>query len=365
MRLEPYLFAISHALHAKFQVQAAGEAKRRGLSQHHHTGRLIAHHHTSYPALTFLITLSAILAAGVSVSSHADSQLSLTVLGAAPTVGATITQPTTGDRFAVSTQTVRGTCPLGLMVEIYRGGTFAGSTLCDAGGLYNLLITLLPGQNNLIARDLDALSQAGPDSATVSVFYDVPPPPPSPSPTATPAVSPPPGSPTPAPKVPPKSLSQPATQARPQATPVPPPPFYLESATHAIQGADPTAAISWQVQIHGGRSPYQITWEWGDGHQDTNVATTAGAISGSHRYDRPGAYRVLARVRDAANNEAVISLLAIINGAPAGAITSPIEPPGNLLLVWPALVMMSLLVSSFWLGERHKDASAPSFGRGT
>ncbi len=354
IRLEPFIIRLKRAIRdIKFDM-AAYEPKRRGLSHHHHTGKLIAHHHTSYPALAFLIALSAILAAGVSVSTLADSQLSLTVLGPPPTVAATIDQPVDGDHFAVSSQTVRGTCPVGLMIEIYRNNIFAGSTLCDSGGLYNLVITLTSGQNDLVARDLDGLNQYGPDSAMVTVFYDAPiptpTPTPSPTPTPTPATT---SSSTPTPRPTLKATPRPKPTSKPTPVPVVPP-FYLDTASHFFQGADPSVPVSWQIQIHGGSNPYLITWEWGDRQQDTSTSQTAGPISNSHTYQQSGIYHITIRARDNQGREATISVLAIVNGFPAGSFTRPIERPGNLVYIWPLLVMSSFMVLSFWLGERHK-----------
>lgn len=362
VRVEPYTFRLRHLFDHRLRPRAADEPKRKGLfSHHHHSGKLLAHHHTSYPALVFLILLTTVLAAAVSLSTQAaNSQLSLTVLGPPPTVGATIDEPADGDHVAVNTLTVRGTCPVGLMIEIYRNGVFAGSTMCDSSGLYNLVITLLPGRNDLVARDLDGLSQYGPDSATVAVYYDPPPPTPTPTPTPTPVVTvtPSPGAtPTPKPlRTPtPKPTKAPA-KPKPTPTPAPAPPFYLESDTHFYQGAAPSDPVSWQLRIKGGRPAYIITWAWGDGHQDTTNASAAGSIVNTHAYSQAGIYRVTVTAFDAAGNQATMPLVVVINGGEAGAYVRPVEPPGNLVYIWPLLVVASLMVGSFWLGERHKLA---------
>ncbi len=359
VRAEPYFFRLRMFLRRRIHLHAKAEPKHPGLSHHRHSGKLIAHHHTSYPALVFLLALSTILAAAVSVTSRADSQLSLTVLGPPPTAAATIDQPLDGEHFTVSTQTVRGTCPLGLMVEMYRNNTFAGSTLCDAGGLYNLLITLVPGQNDLVARDLDGLNQYGPDSATITVYYDVPPPTPTPQPTSTPA----PGAvATPPPKAPANPKSAPKPTRLPSPTPTPVPPFYLTSGAHFFQGAGPSVPVHWQIQIHGGTTPYKLTWEWGDGLQDDASAVTIGPVNNSHSYQKPGIYRVVIRAQDTHGRDAVITLLAVVNGPIGSSLTRLEELPGNLVYIWPLLIMASLMVLSFWLGERHKLATASEGG---
>jgi hypothetical protein len=353
IKLEPYIFRLRYWLRKKITPNAISEPRRRGLSHHQHTGKLIAHHHTSYPTLAFLLLISGILVAAVSTSTIADSSVaSLTVLGAPPVIGATITQPSTGDSFSVSTVTVRGGCPLGVMVEIYRNNTFAGSTLCDSSGLYNLVITLLPGSNILVARDLDGLSQYGPDSASVTVTY-VPLIIPTPNPTPPPVA-------TSSPTLIPGSTSKPTRSIKPVAPVINNDiPFYLESRAHFYQGAEPSAPVNWQVNVHGGSAPYEITWEWGDGHQDTTVADTAGTINSQHIYSQPGIYHLTVRAHDAAGREAVISLVDIINGLIPGGGSQTTELPGNLVYIWPTLIITSLLVLSFWLGERRKSGLVP------
>src|SRR5262249_11573860 len=155
----------------------------------------------------------------------------------------------------------------------------AGSTICDLTGLYSVIITLLPDQNDLIARVADALGQYGPDSATVTVYYDVPPPPtPTPTPSSSPTPSPSPRSgPTPLP--PPTPPPRPPTAPRPAATPTPAPapaPLVIPSSRHFYQGSGPGDQIQWDLNVSGGRPPYQITWDWGDGTHDTTSTPNAG-----------------------------------------------------------------------------------------
>jgi hypothetical protein len=356
-RVRRFLRSIARALTPK---RGREELKRRGLSEHRHSGRVLAHHHTSYAALLFLVILAGIVAAAASVVTHAESSsLSLTVLGPPPTTGATIDSPTDGQHFSTNSVTVQGTCPQGLLVEIYRNGTFAGSALCDTSGLYSVLITLVPGQNDLVARDADGLSQYGPDSATVTVYYDAPPPPtptPTPSPTATPSASQ-----APSPSQTPSggtatSSPRPGTSSQPPA----PGTLLITTGQHLYQGTDPSTPVQWTVTISGGRAPYRLTWEWGDGSSASSPASAPGAAGQNHTYSRPGVYQVTIRATDSAGQEAVIQVVTIINGSGTiqtfGRSTPTIDRPGNLVLVWPLLIITMLIVLSMWLGERHEHA---------
>jgi hypothetical protein len=275
-------------------------------------------------------------------------------------VGATIDQPTDGDHPAVNSQTVRGTCPVGLAVEVYRNGVIAGSTNCDSGGIYNLLITLVPGDNLLIAKDADALSQYGPDSNSVTITYDAPlptptptpPPTATPTPTPTPAVTPPGGGP-----VSPHPTPRPTQRPKPVPTPTPKPApaFIISSATHVIQGTGAADPIVWEIQFKNGQTPYDITVNWGDSHQDVIKQYRPDTISLKHAFTKAGTYHILVRAVDAAGHEAVISLLAVVNGAPASAYTRPTDLTSGLLVpAWPIIIFCGLILLSFWLGERHR-----------
>lgn len=360
LRLEPYIFRLRRHYH-RLPIHAQELPRRKGLSHRRHSGKLMAHHHTSYPSLIFLLIVSAVLVAGIGWSSQAASSLttvSLTVLGPPPATGATIDQPPDGTVVAVNTVTVRGTCPTGLLIEIYRNTVFAGSAVCDGAGQYNILVTLQPGANDLIARDADALGQYGPDSNQITVTYNPPPPTPTPTPAPTPV-------PTSTPLPTPSSTPAPGHTATPRPptptlTPAPTPAtelLRLDSGQHFYQGIAPGLPIEWQLTLSGGQRPYQITWDWGDGQTSTTTAAHAGPITASHAYTEAGAYQTTIRAQDGAGHQTTLQLAVIVNGqAAVGSVARPPMDGGALLFIWPLLVMAFLVVLSFWLGERHKLA---------
>jgi hypothetical protein len=348
-KVEPFWLRLKLATRRILRVRGHDQPKSPGLSAHEHSGKVLAHHHTSYPSLFFLVIVSSVLLAAYSVSSQAaNTDLSLTVLGPPPSQGATIDQPLDGDHVTSATITVRGTCPNGLMVEVYRNGSFAGSAFCDPPGLYTMLITLVPGRNDLVAKDLDGLGQYGPDSATVTVWYDVPPPP-TPTPTPTPSAGPHP-SPTPRPTPPPT----------PRGTPQPGvAPFLLDVARHYYTGLAPGDEVRWALSIQGGTAPYSIDWDWGDGTKQPLAVGRATTITPSHTYRKAGIYRLVVRGRDAAGHEAALTLVAVVSGpAPAVSSVTPFRTDGILLIAWPLLAATGLVILSFWLGEHHKLAVA-------
>jgi hypothetical protein len=358
LRIEPYWFRLKTGVRHWLRVHGRELLRRRGLSEHRHSGKMLAHHHTSYPALAFLLLVSAVFATSQTIATLADSSasstLSLTVLGPPPSTPAVITQPNPGQHFTTPTQTVLGTCPGDVFVEIWRNGVFAGSAICDSNDLFSVLTTLTPGQNDLVARVVDALGQYGPDSATVTVYYD------QPQPTPSPSLSPSPSS-TPAPtKTPtPSSTPRPHSGATSSPSPTPstsgPSPVIVSSGQHFYQGFTPQVSLGWTVTVSGGETPYNVTWEWGDGSTSQIFLPASGQVSASHEYQKAGDYSVIIRAKDRLGTEGVLQVVAVVNGAAiSGAASANSENDGNLLFIWPLLILASLTVLSFWLGERHE-----------
>ncbi len=357
IRLEPYYFRLHEYFVGYTRVRDRDQPKRRGLSPHKHSGRILAHHHTSYASLVFLLLISSGLAIGVAVTSEADqldqSQLTLTVLGPPPLQAATIDSPTDGTVTTTATITVQGTCPPNVFVEIWRDGTFAGSTICGSGNVYSILVTLTPGGNGLVARVVDALGQYGPDSAAVLVTYNAPnPPPPTPTPTPTPSVTP-----TSSPS---QNKTSPAGSASLAPSPTPAPPqsqvsSLIITATVHNQDTDPGQAVTWQVTVNGGVAPYSLTWDWADGTSSSGHLAKSGTTSATHTYKTGGDYNVVVHATDAKGNQAALQVVTVVNGpgATAQGSSSGIGP-GALEVIWPLLVATALVVFSFWLGERHR-----------
>jgi hypothetical protein len=368
IRLHPYIFKLKMTLKGY-----AHDMPRTGLVSHRrHTGKVLAHHHTSYPALVFLVLCTMVLSAAVSFSGHAESStLSMTVLGPPPASGAYINAPVDGDIVTAATIAVKGTCPSGLVIELYRDGGFAGSGYCDVNGQFAISISLNPGLNNIVARDVDALGQYGPDSNTVGVTYN---PPPSPSPTPTPSPSPSP-SPTPSPAPSPSATPTPTAAPKPSPTPTKSTPktsktptaipgalpaLTIDSDQHYFKGINPGESVTWHIKIISGTPPFKINWNWGDGSHDSAISTDRSVTSLAHTYRDPGYYRVTATVTDAAGHTAILQVLVIVNGFATQPGNTSKPDFGFLIPVWPLLFGMLLLTVSFWLGERTFKGQHPA-----
>ena len=339
-RIEPYLFRLRRLRYRRVVPV------RKGLSRHRYSGRLLAHHHTSYPALAFLLIVGALALGSTSLASHADSTLSLDVSGPAPAQGADITSPTDGAMVADPILTVRGTCGEGLRVELTRNTDFAGSTLCDNSGLYNLEISLVDGPNSLAAKDYDGADQAGPTTPAITVTYTAPAAPVSPTGTT---------SATPTPKASPAGASgasgptsSGATASSPTAS------LTISVDKHYYTGITAGSPFTWPFSVSGGTAPYQANVDWGDQATTIQSIPLPAQVSPSHTYASAGTFHIKASVTDHAGRQSVMSMVVVVLGASIAAVTSSPNRDGTLSIAWPLLIGATLVVVSFWLGERDR-----------
>ena len=244
-----------------------------------------------------------------------------TISAPPPTQGATITVPTAGQSFTEVPVPVRGLCPTGLLVKLFKNNVFAGSVQCD-NGTFEMSIDLFTGTNELVARVYDELDQPGPDSPTVTVnFVD----------------------------------GRQGAGTRVSIT-----------SNFAKRGANPGQTMTWPIIISGGSGPYAISIDWGDGKSaDLLSQPFPGTFDLSHVYDSPGVYNIIIKVSDTNGGAAFLQVVGIANGplSQTNADGSPIGSEedtvafiasGNTKIVWwPATITVPFIVSTFWLGKRY------------
>ena len=300
------------------------------ISHPQHSGRLRPHEHTSYLPLAALVILVGVIMAIYSAPAFSAASpgpesgsvgLSGTVPKAPPKIAATIDSPNKQQHFNTSPVTVSGTCPEKTLVEIYKNDIFAGSTPCDDNGTYTLQIDMLFGQNILIARVYDVLNQAGPDSNSVTIFYDA-----LPSQSA------------------PLSLFNFGDKQ------------LLLNTDAVYRGVFPDQMLNVPISIIGGLSPYAINVEWGDA---TNKVIPRGdnlAFNASHVFKKPGTYKINLQATDSHGSVAFLSVAAIVNGQPSPIINSNTSKThlNKFLVLWPMYASATTVVFSFWLGERRE-----------
>lgn len=234
-----------------------------------------------------------------------------------PSSPATISIPGSGQSFSSTPVTVGGICPKDTLVKLFKNGVFAGSVQCTNGS-FSLIIDLFDGQNNLVARVYDALDQVGPDSNTVVANFIV---------DKTSVVS----------RV---SLTSPI----------------------AKKGAFPGDVLSWPITLSDGAGPYALSIDWGDGKTpDLLSRQFPGDFNIEHKYDKPGVYNIIIRATDKNGGVAYLQLVGVANGSlsqqEAGSKKSDNQSAGEtkVRVLWqPAVVLLPLIVLTFWLGKKHQ-----------
>lgn len=312
--------------------------------------------YTSYAILFFLLVGVTLLlfftrqhVAEADITQSGSINISGVVPGPPPSTPATISEPVDNQHVATSVISAKGSCTPGLIVEIWRNNAEAGSTICDGTGNYSIQVTLLPGENKLRARISDSLGQYGPDSQTISVFYDVP----SIDEILADADA---------------GSKMTRDQAAKQEDILTKHPLLLFSnPVHA--GYYIGGKTKLPYELNGGQAPYAVSVDWNDGSKNSLAShDKAGDYIASHVYSKAGQYQVTITATDQFGTQAIFQTILIINGDKAmveGAIqdnckinnTAPNCPVNNQLLqhidqAWPAVAGATLMAGSFWLGER-------------
>ncbi len=234
-----------------------------------------------------------------------------------PDRAATIAVPSDGQTFSDVPITVSGLCPPGddLIIKLFKNNIFSGSAACENGS-YSLEIDLFIGQNDLVARVFDALDQPGPDSNTVTVFFED---------------------------------ASVARVGRPTLT-----------SNFAKLGANPGETLRWPISVTGGSAPYAFSVDWGDGTTpDLFTRDAAGTFDMEHVYDRPGVYNIVVKATDNNGSPAFLQLVGVANG-PLSQVdvsdedTAAIATTETRILWWPAALLIPFIISTFWLGKRYE-----------
>lgn len=300
------------------------------LSHRSHSGRLKPHEYTSYgPLMLLLIGVGVILSISTAsaysgpVPAPGAGSVGLTGImpGPAPTVAATIGVPGNGESFTTSPITVRGNCPQGTLVEIFKNNIFAGSTSCDSTGNYSISVDLLIGQNQLVARVFNNLNEQGPDSNIVTVYYN-----------AAPFQ----GSPI-------AALNLGGNQ--------------LLIETNAVyRGTFPGQQMTVPITVLGGTEPYAVNIQWGDSNNTIVPRNNNLQFYTNHVYKNAGTYQITLQASDSQGRVAFLTVAAIVNGnAPAVSSTgSSSKPMNKLLMLWPLYTAVLAATISFWMGERRE-----------
>lgn len=118
-------------------------------------------------------------------------------------------------------------------------------------------------------------------------------------------------------------------------------------------------SFSFRLGVSGGKSPYNLTVDWGDGSESGLNHPDQSDFTIAHVYTSPGKYVVLVRGIDASKQTALLQLSAIVKGsseatAGAGWLNNTMSGIRQWLwLVWPVYIAVLLMVLSYWIGEQE------------
>jgi hypothetical protein len=299
------------------------------LTHRQHSGRLRPHEHTSYVSLLFILlvvglalTASTVYAWDRPLPQESSISLTGTMPANPPTVAAQIAVPADQKHFDLSPITVSGTCPKDTLVELFKNDIFAGSTACTESGTFKIDIDLMMDKNVLIAKVYDALNQAGPDSNTVTIYYDL-------LPTQASSISP---------------FGADSNQL-------------LLNTDAAFRGSFPQQELYVPIDIIGGAPPYAINVQWGDSNNKVVSRNDNTTFKVSHIYQKPGTYQISIQATDTAGRVAFLSVASIVNG-PASIISATSAASQSLgeklLVLWPLYAAAVAVVISFFIGEKRE-----------
>lgn len=231
------------------------------------------------------------------ITKTGDINVGGILAGPPPDTAPVIEEPSNNSTFRNKTITVKGSCVADLVVRVYKNNIFAGSTLCQSTGTFELSIDLFVGKNVLMARQFDFLDRPSPESNHVAVFYTPPNPPPLPS-----SPQPEPGDNSP---------------SRPSKTPPNIAQFQLIiEYDYTLQAIYTNQPFYLPVVFSGGTAPYALSVDWGDGSQTVLSRESTKKLLLKHVYKEPGYYTASITVSDKKNERAHIQFVLLVSGEP-------------------------------------------------
>lgn len=305
--------------------------KHKKLLPKHHTGKRVHHRHTAYGPLVLVLLLGFMplfaVSKGVANAAATDpvtrnESIYAVVPGPKPETAPVITSPTQGAVFTSNDPIlVAGECPDTMLVKIFKNNVLAGAAFCE-NGRFSVSVDLFIGANSIVARAYNANNFAGPASEAVGVQMRIE-----------------------------------NTKTAPTKTKQ----FFVTSEIE-YKGVNVGDAFTLPLTVSGGKAPYAISIGWGDGKTDLVSRSKAGEFEVSHTYDSRGkgyksSYDVTIVATDEAGNKSFIHFEVIVSGeetSVVGTIKSGYNWSAAMRTAWQLLGVGTLLVFSFWLGERRE-----------
>lgn len=264
------------------------------LRHHKHTGKLLPHKHTSYGALFLLMAVPIIMLALVGQLVQASDYLvSATVPATMPTDAPTIDTPQNATTTYDDSLVVSGTCPVvspPIVVAVYDSSALVGSASCAADGHFAVTVPLTYGEHTLVATVTTITGQVGASSAAVTVTRLQAAPGSEPSGSSS--------SPT-------GSSVSSGLSTEALGVPI----HIAPTDTFVLLSGDGTGL--WTGTFTGGKAPYKITIDWGDGTVDTYDVTNGDEQKFTHHYEVVGVYPIIITAVDSLGQSTTLQSVAV------------------------------------------------------
>ena len=150
-------------------------ARKFKLHHRKHTGKLLHHRHTHYPALLALVVIAGILVFCSGRIARADDLLlTATVPAPIPTGAPAFTSPSDNTVTHDPTVQFKGTCPVitpAIIVVLYEGTTQLGSGICSPEGTFQVTASLTTGLHTIVATVVTITNGVGESSPPFHITY--------------------------------------------------------------------------------------------------------------------------------------------------------------------------------------------------
>lgn len=257
--------------------------------------------------LSFILILFTLLAPIKTYAATDSGTVGLTgrVATAPPNAAPVILLPIDQVHSSDSTIVVSGTCRNDLLINIYVNDIFSGAAVCLSGA-FSIEIDLYSGANKIIARGFDSLDQSTPDSNAITVFLDI-------------------------------ELSN-----------------LRLTSNNARLSVDPGEELSWPLIVSGGKSPYAVLIDWGDSNTSLKSVLIPGEFTLEHEYKYSGIYNIVVRGVDIDGGNAILHLVAVVNGIIITPASDKLSNEKTTVLWWPMASFFVFTLFAFWLGRKYE-----------
>jgi hypothetical protein len=326
------------------RVNSRATNRRKSSKKHPVHKRVMMH-----PFFMFILLCVGVLLVMWTLRADAtEIKVTARVAGLPPSTAAEITYPFVNDRFSNMPLDITGTCSVLSYVTISSNDVYLGSTLCSLSGDFSISTTLLPGQNELIPHIYNLADEEGSTGTPVTAFYDVP-----------------------------SQSSTPGEPKSPAANPKGAEPFLI-STDFSVRGFLVGDEAEWSVSLSGGNSPYGVNVDWGDGKNSVYSRNKDGDFDISHIYTKPGDDQSMFVIKisgsDSEDNKSYLQFFVIVtendplfatSAKGTGGVGNLFqdEEQGGLIgyfmdnkllaMAWPSYGVITLMATSFWLGEKQ------------